>query len=73
MLPRRAMRTPAPRGGRSTPATLISPATVAVLLGGAVRAAAAVRRRVAELAFLFVAVVFVFFGWAVWAARAKRC
>ena len=66
------MLTPAPRRCRSTPAALVGPAAVAVFFRGAVRAAAAVRRRVAELAFLFIAVVFVFLGRAVWAARAKR-
>jgi hypothetical protein len=65
------MRTPAPHRRRSTPAALISPAAVAVFLGGAVWAAAAVRRRVAELAFLFVAVVFVLFVRTVRATRAE--
>ena len=71
MLPRRRMRTPAPRRGRSAPAALVRATTVPVFLGRAVRAAAAVRRRVAKLAFLLIAVVFVFFGGAVWATRSE--
>ena len=62
------MRTPAPRRGRSTPAAFVRATAVSVFLGRAVRTATAVRRRVAELAFLLIAVVFVFFRGAVWAA-----
>lgn len=68
MLPRWTVRTPASRRSRSTPAAFVCTTAVSVFLGRAVGTATAERRRVAELAFLLIAVVFVFFRRAVWAA-----
>ena len=68
MLTRRTVRTPAPRCGRTAPAAFVRASAMSVFLGRAVRTATAVRRRVAKLAFLLIAVVFMFFRWAVWAA-----